>query len=216
MDANDFLSGGGGRSAKFDTVGSSITGTILPAPSGDAGEVRQQTEIGTGKPLTWDNGDPKNQLVIKLQTALREDADDDGVRMLYVKGSKDPASKSLTAALTGALQAAKSKLAVGGTLTVTYTGNGTPSTTGFTPPKQYAATYAPPSEAFLTSEQPEAPATAPAAPTTLPTAAPPVTDKAAAIGEAKALLAAGLDDATIHASTGVELNVIAALRNAAA
>lgn len=214
MDANDFLSGGGGRSAKFDTIGTSITGTILPSPSGDAGEVRQQTEIGTGKPLTWDNGDPKNQLVIKLQTTLREDADDDGVRMLYVKGSKDPGSKSLTAALTGALQNAKAKLAVGGTLTVTYTGNGTPSTTGFTPPKQYQATYAAPSEAFLAPEQPQEAATTVAAPA--PIAAAPAVDKAAAIGEAKALLAAGLDDATIHAATGVDLNVIAALRNAAA
>lgn len=135
-----FLLGGGGKSAKFDTPGATITGTITQPP-----EVRQQTDMETGKPQTWDNGDPKLQLVVQLQTTLREDGDDDGIRNLYVKGSRDPASGSMHAAIAIAVQAADAKgLAVGGTLAIRYVGDGVASRKGFNAPKRYAAKYTPP------------------------------------------------------------------------
>jgi hypothetical protein len=182
--AEQFLLGGGGRSAKFDTVGASITGTVASAP-----EVKQQTDMSTGKPLTWDNGDPRLQLVVTLQTTLHDEADDDGIRKLYVKGSKDPASKSLHAAVAGAVQAAGAKgLDIGGVLTVTYIGNGVSKTPGFNPPKQYQATYkAPDAGEFLgtvntTTGEITQQATAPDGPTP---------EKVAA------LRAAGIDPATV-------------------
>jgi hypothetical protein len=144
-DATDFLLGGEKiRSAKFERAGDTIKGTIVDA------QVRQQTDISTGEMLTWDDGKPKNQLVITLQTDLREPAGqgedpDDGRRRLYVKGSTKSESKSMTVAVRDALRAAKAqRLEVGATLAVRYTGDGVATTRGFTPPKQYAAKYEPP------------------------------------------------------------------------
>lgn len=149
--ADAFLTGGGSASAKFPTIGSSVTGTIAKPPT-----VSQQTDIKTGKPLVWDNGDPREQLVVTLQTALRDNGeDDDGLRSIYVKGSKKAGSQSLHDAVRGAVQAAGAKgLEVGGTLTVTYIGDGIASGPGMDPPKQYSASYASPSGAgFLGTEQ---------------------------------------------------------------
>lgn len=158
---NDFLLGGGSASARFDTVGDTITGTITNQ------EVRQQTDIATGDPLVWANGDPRMQLLVTLQTALRDDGDDDGLRTLYVKGSKKTGSRSLHDAVASAVRAASAKgLEDGGTLTVKYVGDEPSQTRGFNPRKLYEATYqAPaqeaPSAAFLASPKP---AVAPAAP----------------------------------------------------
>lgn len=149
MDTNDFLLGGGGTSARFDNVGDSITGTV------ESTEVKQQTDIGSGAPLTWDDGSPRMQLVVRLKTAQRdpEVEDDDGVRALYVKGSKKAGSRSLHDAVASAVRAAGAKgLEVGGTLSVTFTGEEASATRGFNPRKLYAATYAVPDKAAATGE----------------------------------------------------------------
>lgn len=143
-----FLMGGGGKSAKFDTPGTTITGTITSPP-----QVRQQTDMETGKPLTWDNGDPRLQLVVQLQTNEHDDNDDDGTRNLYVKGSRDPASGSLHAAVAIAVQAAGAKgLEPGGTLSVKYVGDGVAKTRGFNPPKRYVAKYTPPAADWFNTD----------------------------------------------------------------
>lgn len=216
---NDFLMGGGGASAKFDQIGDTITGRIT------ATEVRQQTSLEDGKPLTWDNGDPRMQLVVTLATDLHDDADDDGARNLYVKGSKTPGSKSLHDAVRAAVQNAKAKgLEVGGTLTVSYVGDEPSKTRGFNPRKLYQATYAAPDKAaetggFLgttTVTEPAAPAapaaTTPAQPVTPPPAAAPAGDTPA--DKAKALIALGLDDTTIATATSLDPSVVALLRAA--
>lgn len=173
--ADAFLLGGGGKSATFDQVGDAITGTI------ESTEVRQQTNISTGDPEVWPNGDPKMQLLVRLQTAEREDQDDDGVRALYVKGSKKPGSKSLHDAVATAVRQAGAKgLEEGGTLTVTHDGTEPSQTRGFNDRKLYSATYVAPDKAaqtgdFLgTAPQPQA-AQAPAqqpAPAAAPQASP--------------------------------------------
>jgi hypothetical protein len=151
--AQDFLmSGGGAKSAKFSTVGTSVTGPIVREP-----EVAQQTEFGTGRPLFWDDGKPRNQLVVQIQTDQRDDADDDGVRAIYIKG------KSLTNAVREAVKAAGAPgLEVGGVLTVTYVGDGK-ADRGM-PPKLYTAAYrratAQAANAFLAAGEP-APAAGP-------------------------------------------------------
>ena len=70
-DPNAFLMGGGAKSAKFDNEGDKVVGTIRDM------QVKQQTDIKTGAPRTWDNGDPMMQLVVTLQTDARDDEDDD-------------------------------------------------------------------------------------------------------------------------------------------
>lgn len=153
-DPNAFLLGGGGKSAKFETVGDTVTGVICAPP-----ELRQQTDIKTGAPKTWDNGDPIMQLVVKLQTDQREDDEDDGVRNLYVSGGFKRAS--LQKAVADALRTAKAKgLELGGTLAIRYTGEEPASVKGFNPAKLYAAKYTPPTDAWL--EEPKPAAAAPA------------------------------------------------------
>lgn len=157
-DANAFLLGGGGKSAKFENVGDTIKGVICAQP-----EMRQQTDIKTGLPTTWDDGQPKMQLVVKLQTELREDADDDGVRNLYIAGGFK--RMSLQKAVAEAVKAAKAKgLEVGGTLAVKFTGEEPASTRGFNPAKLYMAKYEPPTAAsaaeFLGTTEPVADAAA--------------------------------------------------------
>lgn len=153
---NDFLLGGGGASAKFETIGDTVTGTVTSQ------EVRQQTDIMTGDPLTWPNGDPRMQLVVTLQTTLSDDEDDDGIRNLYVKGSKKAGSKSLHDAVASAVRNARAKsLEEGGTLTVKYVGDEPSQTRGFSPRKLYEGTYASPdkaaaSAAFLAAPAPAA------------------------------------------------------------
>jgi hypothetical protein len=156
---NDFLLGGesrAGRSLSFPQIGHGHTGTIAAAP-----EVRQQRDPDDGSPKFWPNStDPIWQIVVPLQTDYRsaEIEGDDGIRYLYVDGSKRPESKSKHAAVAEAVRAAGANgLEVGGKLTITYVANGpkspnAPAVAG--PPKQYQAVYVPAANAALMS-QPE-------------------------------------------------------------
>lgn len=152
--ADQFLMGGGVQSAKFENVGDSVAGDVHDEP-----EVRQQTDLSTGALKFWDDGRPQMQLVVTLKTSLHDDADDDGLRKLYIKG------KYLTEAVREAVRKAGAKgLEVGGRLQVTYTGDGPQTKRGFNPPKLYRAEYARPtstaSQQFLNaapSQDPEPP-----------------------------------------------------------
>lgn len=138
MDANQLLMGGGVASAKFETPGTSVTGQIVREP-----EARQQTDYKTGTPQIWPSGDPKMQVIVHIQTGQRDpgDATDDGVRAIYIKG------KSLTEAVREAVRTSGARgLEVGGTLTVTYTGDGKKEG-NLNPPKLYTATYTRPTAA---------------------------------------------------------------------
>lgn len=180
--ADEFLLGGGGASAKFENSGDQISGTIKST------EVRQQTDLATGAPLTWDNGDPRQQLVVTLQTDQRTDTDDDGVRALYVKGSKKPGSQSLHDAVATAVRNSGAKsLEVGGTLTVQFIGTEPSKTRGFNDRKLYTASYTAPDKAaqagdFLgTAPQQQVPAPQPSTqPAPAPAAAQPSPEALAA------------------------------------
>jgi hypothetical protein len=155
---DQFLLGGGGASAKFDTIGDSVTGVIIST------DVQQQTDITTGAPLTWDNGDPRQQLVVRLQTSQRDpdNPDDDGTRAVYVKGSKKTGTRSMHDAVATAVRAAGGKgLEEGGTLTVKFVGEEPPSQRGLSPRKLWEATYVQPDRAaqsgtFLGTTAPQA------------------------------------------------------------
>lgn len=134
------LGGGGGSSFPYENPGDSVTGTIVGVD-----EV-QQTDLTTNALAYWPDGKPKMQFRVTLQTTLRDDADDDGLRTVYLRGSRKPESKSSLAAVLGAVKAATGSQALddGATLTLTYTGDGVASQRGFNPPKQYEAVYVPP------------------------------------------------------------------------
>lgn len=225
--ANDFLMATGGAGAKFENIGDTITGTIVSA------EIRQQTDIKDGKPLTWDDNSPRMQMLVTLATDLRENPDDNGHRTLYVKGSTKAGSKSLHDAVRAAVIDSGTKgLEPGGRLQVSYVGTEPSTTRGFNDRKLYQATYTGPDHAAATGDylgtapapvqqqptpapvQPAPAAVAPAVPAATPptTAAPTGQDMAE---KARQLIALSIDDATIHTATGLDLGVIAQLRNAA-
>lgn len=137
-DANSFLLSTSTRAAKFDSIGVTVGGPILRDP-----ELRQQNDFDSGKPKTWDDGSPAMQLVVSVQTDLRDPADpeDDGERTFYIRAN-------LQRAVANAVRAAGAKgLEVGGVLTVTYSGDGEAKKRGFSAPKLYTATYTPPTAA---------------------------------------------------------------------
>lgn len=130
----DFLMGGGSPSAKFPTIGTTVTGTVAREP-----EVMQQTDFDSGKPLFWDDGKPKLQAKVVLATTERDPliSDDDGERAVYVKGQ-------LQKAVAQAVRSAGARLLeVGGTLSVTYIADGERKGK-LNPPKVYSAKYEPP------------------------------------------------------------------------
>ena len=154
------LSGGAtGKSMKFNTVGDSYSGTVVSV------EPRAYTDIQSGKPEHWDNGDPKMQLVVGIQTDERnpELENDDGVRYDYVKmWGKQKQS------LRAAAQAAGGSPAVGDFYSVKFVGEEPSKTRGFNPTKLYEYTIrkANPADALLNDAPPAAQApAAQAAPT---------------------------------------------------
>lgn len=162
--------GGGGNAFSFDKVGDSVTGKVLGV------EEQQQTDMDTGRPAVWDNGAPKMMYRVELRTDLRDDMSDDGRRAVYLRGSRKPESKSSLAAVLAAVREATggTNIDPGGVLTLTFVGEGVQTRRGFNPPKQYEASYRPPSvnlggeagsEQPPWSEPPAAPAASPAGPT---------------------------------------------------
>lgn len=140
QDANALLMGDSTPGLKFDNIGVIYTGTVIAEPT-----TSQQTDIKTKLPETWKDGSPKMQILVKLQTTLRDPAnhEDDGIRTLYIKG------KNLTDAIRDAVKASGARgIHKGGVLTVQYTGDGQASAAGFNPPKLYAASYQPPPTNF--------------------------------------------------------------------
>lgn len=227
----------GGKGLKFPTPGTSYTGTITSEPV-----EQQQTKYGTDIPDTWPNGDPKMQILVNLDTQLREDADDDGRRTLYVASNK--MKQAIWAAVTAA---GVDDIKIGGTLTITYTGNDPASKNPANPAKLYSAVYVPPASPFAGgTEQAHAPAQqAYAAPQDSPAqqAAPaaqpghtapqataeqaqqvdpwnpaPPQQAPAAVGpdmsKLPALLAAGLDDHAIANALGTTPDIVAQHRSA--
>jgi hypothetical protein len=88
---DDFLSGGGksinfGKPGEFKRLNQPFGGKVVSAKVGVV------TNFTTKQPERWPDGRAKEQLIVVLDTAAgpypeREDANDDGQRTLYVKGS---------------------------------------------------------------------------------------------------------------------------------
>lgn len=167
-------------------VGTSYTGTVLELP-----QLVQARDFETGNPATWPDGNPKMTVVTKLTINGEE-------RSLWA-----PKPSAMFAAISDAQKTAGASIAVGGTLTVTYTGD-KPNATNprLNPAKQYSAVYTPPN-AFAEDKQQAAQQVAtevlqatPAA-QQAPAQAAPVTSGPTPEAIA-ALKAAGVDPATVY------------------
>ncbi|WP_288337810.1 hypothetical protein [uncultured Gordonia sp.] len=163
--ATSFDLGGGGNSFEFSAPGSSVTGRIVDI------EQVQQTDMQTGQPAVWDNGEPKMMVRVELATDSREDSFDDGKRSVYLKGSRKPESMSSMAAVLAAVQKATGgrNLTLGGTLTLTYSGDGEAPRKGWNAPKHYTAVYVPAAVSLGDDPASAVTASAPAADDTPPT-----------------------------------------------
>jgi len=139
-DVNDFLTSTGAKPFQFENIGDSVTGVVIDA------NVRQATDM-KGNPLAFGNGEPRHVLVITLQTDLQSDDKDDGKRSLWCKKGNFTAQKgtgsSAVTAIFDAVREAGADFDTGGTLTLTHTGLGRTTTSGFNPPKLYTAQWKP-------------------------------------------------------------------------
>ncbi len=131
----DFFEGGAGApglSWKGARKGSKVTGLIMPVEEEGAEKAyrtTKQTDIDSGKVLTYSDGTERTQAEITLLTTLTgweftsaeyqdkqgPDDEDDGVRRLFVRGPSLP--KAFKAALKSA---GVKKPEIGGTVTVTF------------------------------------------------------------------------------------------------
>lgn len=150
-DVDKFLFGGGGKAAKFEAVGDTVEGKITDV------QVSQQTSMEDNMPLTWPDGQPRMQLVITLQTTLRDDPDDDGIRKLYAKGGKYEVSEGTGTSMKDAIADAVKKAGArsidqGGTLKIGHSGMGKKTNRGFSAPKLYRAVYSAPVASVDASE----------------------------------------------------------------
>jgi hypothetical protein len=117
--------------AKFEDVGTSVTGIVVGANLGN------QTDID-GNVKTFDSGEIRTQLIITLQTAEAEDDEDDGLRKLYVKGFMvKPFRNEMKRNKVPGVRP-------GGKLTVTYVADGEVTKKGYSAPKLFEVAYEPP------------------------------------------------------------------------
>lgn len=179
-EANATLMGGGSTTAaRFTTVGDTFSGSVVSVVVYQEKEFNKQTRRPDGPLKFYPSGDPIMSVAAEIATSLRDDADDDGRRKIYIQG------KRMKTAVREAVSAAGAKgLEAGGQLSVTFTG-----VDAQTEARCYSATYTPPTGLG------EAPPAAPAAPVA------PVAPAAPADGptaeQIAALKAAGVDPATV-------------------
>jgi hypothetical protein len=194
-DPDSLLSGGGGsragRTVAFKTLNEWKTFTIK-------GKETVQARDDEGDLEFWPDGNAKWVVVVTVATDERNPAieDDDGVRYLWLKGSKDPSKKTLMSSTIVAYEAAGAKsLEVGGELSMAWVGEGVKSSPTRNPPKFYEAKFVPAADVVMRSggsngQAAATPAVAPpaAAPASTPAAPGPVAN-----GNGNSTAADGLD-----------------------
>ena len=138
---NDFLMGGSGKAIEFLNMGDTVSGVIVDMKK------KQQTDFQTGAPVYWNDGSPKMMLMVSLQTDLQDDAEDEGLRNVYLRGGNFTASKGKGASSLVAVKDAVKRsgapdgIQPGGKLTLQYSGEGPAPAKGMNPSKLYTASY---------------------------------------------------------------------------
>jgi hypothetical protein len=141
LNLNEIASGS--KAFPFEEIGDKVTGTILLV------ERRQQRSFDGGKPLEWDDGSPRMLTYVELQTDLRDDENDDGIRALYCKGGNfeiaEGRGEAAEKALVNAAREAKAdSIEEGGTLTAVFSGRSKATVRGYQPAKLFVMRYEPP------------------------------------------------------------------------
>lgn len=123
---------------KHSQIGETVTGTVIDH------EVRQSRNFDDNKLEYWDDESPRLQIVVNIQTELRdaevEEGEDDGVRSIYIKWW----GASRKAMLKAIKDADAGDLAAGGILTAAYIGDGEQPDKKKSAPKLYAYGYTAP------------------------------------------------------------------------
>jgi hypothetical protein len=202
---DEALSGSGAKSAfgKHSQVGDRVTGKVIDAT------IRQRTDYHTGALKTWDDGKPQNQVAVRIQTGQRADADDDGIRGVYIKTWGADKDALMNAIKDAGGTKASDVLKPGAVFTATFIRKDGNEDTS---PKFYAYEINPNGavDDALTPAQPTPGAATQAAAQHVATAED---DQAKKVEAAKQLITLGQADAAIAAVTGLDLAVIAAIRN---
>lgn len=138
-----FTLGQEGNAFPFEEIGDSVTGRVMNL------EEVQQTDMDTNEASFWPNGQPKMMFRMTLQTELRQQDGDDGIRTIYLRGRRKPnddgTMSSLCAALTAVREATGGReIQAGARYTHTFTSEGVPTKRGYSPPKWYTGKYVPP------------------------------------------------------------------------
>lgn len=211
----ELLKGSGGKSASFKQIGDSYEGVVTRATVGTVSKFGDPDRT----PEVWKDGSPKLQVIIGVQTPHKDDADDDGVRNIYIKWWGESAAE-----FTRAVKAAGDTDArVGGWFKATYVGDKPAETAGLNPTKLFRyeyrmagvnpATLAPPAQPAgypppvapaqpalpmgMAPQAQPAPAAAtppPAPPAAVPPPPAPAVDPAVALGQIKDHMRAGWSD----------------------
>lgn len=201
MSTDPFAGGESNPSLSFKDkpFGTTYRGTVVELPT-----LMQGRDFETGEPAAWPDGNPKMVVCTTL---------DIGGEKWNLWAAKP---SSMFAAIKDAQQRAGVQIAVGGTLSVTYT-HDEPNKTNpkLNPAKQYKCEYTPPN----VFEEPVQPTLAPEPPMPVAELAPsaaaaPAPAAAANPAEtAKQLLAAGLPVDQVATATGLPATTVAALAN---
>ena len=115
---------------KHSQIGDSITGTIT------AISIRQSRDFRTKKPESWEDGSPKQQIVIIVEATNEANGETDTFS-IYVRWW-GIWRKAFAKAIA---DAKKNEPAIGGQLTVTYTGEIESEDPSFDPTKVYSYEY---------------------------------------------------------------------------
>lgn len=193
---------------QYSEPGNTVTGTITKV------DVKQVTNYKTKEPEFFPSGDPKKQVILTLQTSLREDADDDGKRSVYIPlwgGKKAALGEAMRAA---GMKEASTALALGNTFTARFVGEERKhGKDGSYTEKIYEYAIQAASTAALNEAMAPAAPVAPAAPAPAPQpAAPAPAAQAPQQVDVPALIRAGLDDQSIASAAGLDVAVVAQIR----
>lgn len=138
--------GGGGKTVSFLTKGVVFKGTLIEDPV-----ERDQIDLSTDKPKTFEDGNVRKQWVFKFQTDERDadDPEDKGIRNLWAK-------HQMILAIRETLKAqGLGRMHVGGMLEIAWTGEIPPSKKGYNPTKTFTARYTPPPAGFMAEKASE-------------------------------------------------------------
>lgn len=128
---------GGGASISWDDRRGYVKGTPRGGQIVDK-KITNQTKMGTNEVLKWDNGDPRKQMELTLQTSERADPQDDGKRRMFIKGDLPRAAREAMKKVSA------TDLSVGGWFYAAWVSEKPASKPGFHDAKVFQAVYAPP------------------------------------------------------------------------